>query len=85
MDAACFCRMEKRRAKNNRTLTVEPDEVERLRQLITPAGQVTAGFDFDNPSPKAGYDPAVKLRKLSWARRIIDSLDGRIQLVRLSE
>ena len=48
MDAACFCRMEKRRAKNNRTLTVEPDEVERLRQLITPAGQVTAGFDFDN-------------------------------------
>ncbi len=48
MDAACFCRMEKRRAKNNRTLTVEPDEVERLRPLITPAGRVTVDFDFDN-------------------------------------
>ena len=46
---------------------------------------VLEGFDFDNPSPKAGSDPAVKLRKLSWARRIIDSLDGRMQLVRLSE
>lgn len=46
---------------------------------------ILEGFDFDNPSPKAGSDPSVKLRKLSWARRIIDSLEGRIQLVRLSE
>ena len=29
------------------------------------------GFDFDNPMPKDGSDPAVKLRKLSWAKRII--------------
>lgn len=29
------------------------------------------GFDFDSPSPKPGTDPAVKLRKLAWARRII--------------
>ena len=43
------------------------------------------GFDFDSPSPKQGSDPAVKLRKLSWARRIIDSLEGRIELVRMSE
>ena len=46
---------------------------------------VLEGFDFDDPNPKPGSDPAVKLRKLSWARRIIDSMDGRMQLVRLRE
>lgn len=40
--------MEKKRAKNNRTLTVEPDEIERLQRLITPAEQLTVGLDFDN-------------------------------------
>lgn len=35
-----------------------------------------SGFDFDHPMPKEGTDPAVKLRKLSWARRVISSLDG---------
>lgn len=29
------------------------------------------GFDFDNPMPKEGSDPAKKLRKLQWARKII--------------
>ena len=33
------------------------------------------GFDLDHPRPKDGRDPAVKLRKLAWARRIISSLD----------
>jgi len=33
------------------------------------------GFDLDHPRPKDGRDPAVKLRKLAWARRIIASLD----------
>ena len=34
------------------------------------------GFDFDRPSHKDGSDPAVKLKKLSWAKRIIgDSAD----------
>ena len=34
------------------------------------------GFDFDNPSDKDGSDPAVKMKKLSWAKRIIgDSPD----------
>jgi len=34
------------------------------------------GFDFDNPSSKAGSDPSVKKRKLQWAKRIIgDSED----------
>lgn len=37
---------------------------------------VLEGFDFDNPMPKDGTDPAVKLRKLRWARRIISSLQG---------
>ena len=31
------------------------------------------GFDYDNPMPKEGSDPAMKLRKLSWARRIIST------------
>ncbi len=34
------------------------------------------GFDFDHPNPKEGCDPAVKLRKLAWARRIIFSGDA---------
>jgi 2-amino-4-hydroxy-6-hydroxymethyldihydropteridine diphosphokinase len=29
------------------------------------------GFDFDNPSCKEGSDPAVKKKKLSWAKHII--------------
>ena len=29
------------------------------------------GFDFEHPYPKEGCDPAVKKRKLAWARRII--------------
>ena len=34
------------------------------------------GFDFENPSFKDGSDPAVKRKKLQWARRIIgDSSD----------
>lgn len=31
------------------------------------------GFDYDNPMPKEGSDPAVKKRKLVWARKIIQS------------
>lgn len=34
------------------------------------------GFDFEHPNPKEGSDPAVKLRKLAWAREIIASLGG---------
>ncbi|KUE73631.1 DNA transporter [Candidatus Methanomethylophilus sp. 1R26] len=34
------------------------------------------GFDFGSPMPKAGSDPAVKLRKLSWAKRIIEEHGG---------
>ncbi len=34
------------------------------------------GFDFEHPTPKEGSDPAVKLRKLAWARRIIFSGDS---------
>lgn len=33
-----------------------------------------AGFDFEHPYPKAGTDPAVKLRKLRWAERILGML-----------
>lgn len=29
------------------------------------------GFDFDDPMPKEGGDPAMKARKLEWAKRII--------------
>ncbi len=36
------------------------------------------GFDYDNPMPKDGSDPNVKLRKLSWAKRIIA---GRLNVV----
>lgn len=38
---------------------------------------VLYGFDFENPRPKYGGDPMVKLRKLAWARRIIYSGGGR--------
>ena len=34
------------------------------------------GFDFDHPRPKNGSDPAVKLRKLGWAKEIVSSLTG---------
>ncbi len=37
---------------------------------------VLLGFDFEHPNPKEGSDPAVKLRKLAWARRIIFSGDS---------
>jgi len=33
-----------------------------------------AGFDFLNPSPKAGRDMEVKRRKLAWAERIMEVL-----------
>lgn len=33
------------------------------------------GFDFGEPVAKPGRDPAVKRRKLAWARRILDALD----------
>ncbi len=33
---------------------------------------VLLGFDFDKPSDKPGSDPEIKLRKLRWAREIID-------------
>ena len=33
-----------------------------------------AGFDFARPVPKPGREPAVKARKLAWARRIVDGL-----------
>ncbi|AGI47897.1 putative Rossmann fold enzyme [Thermoplasmatales archaeon BRNA1] len=32
---------------------------------------ILLGFDFSNPSTKDGSDPQTKLRKLSWAKRII--------------
>jgi hypothetical protein len=32
------------------------------------------GFDFANPYPKPGGDPAFKARKLRWAERIIDTV-----------
>jgi hypothetical protein len=32
---------------------------------------VLAGFDFDRPVPKDGRDPAIKARKLAWARKLI--------------
>ncbi|MBI0581525.1 MAG: hypothetical protein JET69_00735, partial [Methanomassiliicoccales archaeon] len=34
-----------------------------------------AGFDFDDPRPKAGKDPEVKRRKLREARRLIWDLN----------
>lgn len=32
------------------------------------------GFDFEKPEPKPGLDPAVKLRKLKWAKRLLGEL-----------
>lgn len=34
------------------------------------------GFDYDHPMPKEGSDPDIKLRKLSWAKRIIEGRHG---------
>ncbi|MCQ2079978.1 MAG: hypothetical protein MJZ38_08005, partial [archaeon] len=45
---------------------------------------VLYGFDFDNPHPKEGSDPAVKLRKLKWAERIIYG-NGGADIVRPSD
>ena len=39
------------------------------------------GFDFDNPNPKKGSDPATKLRKLQWARRIIGKVSGDTEII----
>ena len=39
------------------------------------------GFDYDDPMPKEGSDPAVKLRKLAWAKRIVESLSDRMSLI----
>lgn len=39
------------------------------------------GFDFDDPNPKKGGDPAMKLRKLQWARRIIGKVSEDIEIV----
>jgi len=33
------------------------------------------GFDFSNPSGKVGKDRQVKLKKLTWARRIVNALE----------
>ena len=38
------------------------------------------GFDFERPNRKDGSDPAVKLRKLAWARRIIGSLGPSVRI-----
>lgn len=45
-----------------------------------------AGFDFENPSEKVGKKRDVKLRKLEWARKILDVLrkEG-VVVVRASE
>lgn len=32
------------------------------------------GFDYSHPMPKVGSDPAMKLRKLAWAERIIGTV-----------
>jgi 2-amino-4-hydroxy-6-hydroxymethyldihydropteridine diphosphokinase len=39
------------------------------------------GFDFDNPGEKKDRDQSVKLRKLVWARKIIDGMRGEIVIV----
>jgi len=33
------------------------------------------GFDFEDPFPKEGTDPETKRKKLSWAKKIISSLE----------
>jgi hypothetical protein len=35
------------------------------------ANVILAGFDFDRPRPKEGRDPAIKARKLAWARKLV--------------
>ena len=42
---------------------------------------ILRGFDFDHPNPKEGSDPAVKLRKLSWAKRIIEAVSSKTEIV----
>lgn len=37
-------------------------------------GLVLVGFDWDAPVEKPGRDPAIKRRKLAWAREIVGSL-----------
>lgn len=34
------------------------------------------GFDYEHPMSKEGSDPSIKLRKLQWAKRIIESFDN---------
>lgn len=41
---------------------------------------VLVGWDFDHPVAKPGKDPAVKARKLAWARRLIDGLGVPVEL-----
>ena len=43
---------------------------------------ILAGFDFERAAPKPGRDAAVKLRKLAWARRIVDALDLPARVIR---
>lgn len=43
---------------------------------------ILEGFDFSRPRAKDGSDPAVKLRKLAWAERIIGIVAERIEVVR---
>ena len=38
------------------------------------------GFDFSEPVIKDGSDPQIKMRKLSWAKRIIESFGDRVRL-----
>ena len=33
------------------------------------------GFDYTDPMPKEGSDPALKARKLRWARKIIEDMN----------
>lgn len=42
---------------------------------------VLAGWDFDHPVAKPGKDPAVKARKLAWARRLIDGLGVPVEMI----
>ena len=37
---------------------------------------VLVGFDYDHPMPKDGSDPVIKLRKLSWAKRIVSAFSN---------
>ena len=41
---------------------------------------VLEGFDFDRPTPKPGFDPGTKLRKLAWAKRVLDVLGESVLL-----